>query len=129
MSVLGILAVMLVLASLMATSSQTEAKLSGTSEQRARAFAAADAGLEYALADGNNWIQLGQRCTDLKAAGLAVDGGVCVQYTFQSPPPVSLQVSALRFVAFHFDVDSTGTAAASASSSLEMEATRLGPAQ
>lgn len=128
-SVLCILAVMLVLASLMATSSQTEAKLSGASQQSARAFAAADAGLEFALADVNNWVQLGTRCTDLKTAGLAMDGDVCVIFNRMAPPPVAVKVSALKFAAFVFDVSSTGTASANASSSVAMEAARLGPAQ
>jgi Tfp pilus assembly protein PilX len=129
LSVLGVLAIMLVLASLMATSSQTEAKLSGVTQQTALAFAAADAGLEFALADVNNWTQLGTRCTDLKTAGLAMDGDVCVKFNRMSAPPVAVKVSALKFSAFYFDVTSTGTALAGASSSVAMEAARLGPAQ
>jgi len=129
MSVLGVLAIMLVLASLMATSSQTEAKLSGLTNQSARAFAAADAGLEFALGDVNNWTQLATRCTDLKTAGLAMDGNVCVTFSRQSAPPVAVKVSALKFSAFVFDVTSVGTALPSGSSRVAMEAARLGPAQ
>jgi hypothetical protein len=38
-------------------------------------------------------------------------------------------VSALRFKAFTFDMQATGTAATTAQSSLQMDAARLGPAQ
>ena len=130
LSVLGVLAIMLVLASLMATSSQTEARLSGVGQQSAKAFAAADAGLGFALADVNNWTQLGTRCTDLNTAGLTnIEGDVCVTYTRTAPPPLKVKVSALHFSAFVFDVASTGTAVPNATSSLAMEAARLGPAQ
>jgi hypothetical protein len=130
LSVLGVLAVMLVLASLMATSSQTEARLSGVGEQSARAFAAADAGLGYALSDPANWTQLGKRCTDLKTAGMTdIPGNVCVIYNRTGPPPVKVKVSAVHFSAFIFDVSAVGTAQTNATTNLAMEAARLGPAQ
>ena len=128
--VLGVLSMMLVLASLMATSSTTEARLSGVGRQSARAFAAADAGLAVALADLANWTQLGTRCTTLTDAGLTdIKGNVCVTYSRSGPPPLKVKVSALHFTAFIFDVMAVGNAEAGAVSSVAMEATRLGPAQ
>jgi hypothetical protein len=134
LSVLGILSVLLVLGSLVAGSSRMESALSGTAKRSARAFAAADAGLNVGLGDANNFVQLGERCTNLKNAGIVttgekVQGDVCVQYQYQAAPPPSVKVSALKFVAFHFDIDATGTAETGATSSLRMEAARLGPAQ
>ena len=139
LSVLGLLAVLLVLGSLVATSSRFEAALSGTSKQSARAFAAADAGLGYALGDADNFVQLGKgaciggadpgRYTDLTAAGLPITADVCVRFQYETVPPPEIRVSALRFKAFHFDMDATGTAPANAESDLDMEAARLGPEQ
>lgn len=139
LSVLGLLAVLLVLGSLVAGSSRIEAVLAGTSKQSAKAFAAADAGLGFALGDADNFVQLGTgacvgganpgRYTDLHTAGLPVTGTVCVRYQYQAPPPVEIHVSALRFKGFYFDMGATGTAPVSATSSLDMQATRLGPAQ
>jgi hypothetical protein len=139
LSVLGVLAVLLVLASLVAGSSRIESALSGSSKWSASAFAAADAGLNFALGDADNFIDPGFTCnpanprhTDL--AGVftpAVDiaGIVDVCFQFEGPPPPVIKVSAIKFKAFHFDVDSTGNGPVNASSSLEMEAVRLGPAQ
>ncbi len=129
LSVLGLLAVLLVLGSLVANSSRMESALSGTLGQGARAFEAADAGLNLALGDAQNFVQLATRCTDLETAVLAIAGDVCVQFDHEGPPPPTIKVSALRFKAFFFDMDATGTAAVNAASSLEMEAARLGPAQ
>jgi hypothetical protein len=129
LSVLGLLAVLLVLGSMVATSSRFEAALSGTSKQGARAFAAADAGLGYALGDADNFVQLATRCTDLASTGVPVTGDVCVAFSHEAPPPPEIRVSALKFKAFHFDMTSTGTAPPSARSSLGMEAARLGPEQ
>jgi Tfp pilus assembly protein PilX len=129
LSVLGILAVMLVLGAMIASGSRVESALSGTTNRRARAFAAADAGLAYGLADANNFVQLGTRCTDLQTAGVTIAANVCVKYASESPPPASIRVSALRFKAFNFAMDSTGSAPNDAKSDLEMEAARLGPAQ
>jgi hypothetical protein len=127
LSVLGLLAVLLVLGSLVATSSRFESALSGTSKQSARAFAAADAGLGYALGDADNFVQLGTRCTDLAGTGVPVTGDVCVRFDYEAPPPPEIRVSALSFKAFHFQMDATGTAPPHAESTLGMEATRLGP--
>lgn len=132
LSVLGLLTVLLVLASLVAGSSRLEMALSGTARQTERAFAAADGGLGLALGDADNFVQLGPppgRCTDLQTAGLPITGNVCVRYTYEAPPPAEIHVSALRFKAFHFNMDSVGTAATNARRDLDMEAARLGPAQ
>lgn len=127
LSVLGILAVLLVLGALVAGSSRTETTLSGIGRFSARAFAAADAGLGLALGDAENFVQLGTRCTDIEDAGLSAKGDVCVVFDHEGPPPVEIKVSVTKFTAFHFDLDATGTAETNASSSLEMEAARLGP--
>jgi len=136
LSVLGVLAVLLVLGSLVAGSSRIESALSGSSKYSAAAFAAADAGLNYALGDANNFIDPTFTCTphvprqtSLGGAGLGIAGDVDVCFTFEGPPPPVIKVSAIKFKAFHFDVDSTGAGPVNASSSLEMEAVRLGPAQ
>ena len=136
LSVLGVLAVLLVLGSLVAGSSRIESALSGTSKFSATAFAAADAGLNYALGDANNFIDPTFTCapavprqTDLGATGMGISGDVDVCFMFEGPPPPAIKVSAIKFKAFHFDVDATGTGPVNASSSLEMEAVRLGPAQ
>jgi Tfp pilus assembly protein PilX len=135
LSVLGLLAVLLVLASLVAGSSRVESALSGTARRSAQAFQAADAGLGYALGDADNFVQLATRCTSLgttgpcTTAGLPVSGTVNVTYKYSAPPPIEIHVSALRFVGFYFDVAATGTAPTNATSALDMMATRLGPAQ
>jgi hypothetical protein len=129
LSIIGLLALLLVLGAIVASASRVETALSGTSTQSARAFAAADAGLGYGLADANNFVQLGTRCTDLQEAGLTIASDICVRYDHESSPPASVRVSALRFKAFNFDMDATGSAPANAQSSLEMQAARLGPAQ
>jgi hypothetical protein len=129
LTVLGLLAVMLVLGSIVAGSARIESALSGTSRRSAQAFQAADAGLGYALGDADNFVQLGTLTTDLADAGLPVTGIVNVVYKFEAPPPIEIHVSALKFKGFYFDVNATGTAPANAQSFLDMEATRLGPAQ
>jgi hypothetical protein len=129
LSVLGILAMLMVVSALVANSSRFEAALSGTARQSARAFAAADAGLGYALGDADNFVQLGTRCTDLSGTGVPVTGNVCARFDHESPPPPEIRVSALRFKAFNFDVSSTGTASSNAQSKLDMAAARLGPEQ
>ena len=137
LSVLGLLAVLLVLASLVAGSARVESALSGTSRRSAQAFQAADAGLGYALGDADNFVQLATRCTSLgtasitgcATASLPVTGVVNVTYKYSAPPPIEIHVSALRFVGFYFDVGATGTAPTNATSALDMMATRLGPAQ
>jgi hypothetical protein len=128
LTVLAVLSMLLILASLVAGSARVESQLSGVSRQSERAFAAADAGLGMALGDADNFVQLGARCTDLAAAGLPVTGNVCATYLYVAPPPVEIHVSALRFKGFYFDVEAVGTAATNASSNLDMIATRLGPA-
>jgi hypothetical protein len=136
LSVLGVLSVLLVLGALVAGSSRIESALSGSSKWSASAFAAADAGLNFALGDADNFIDPGFTCnpanarhSDLVAAGLGIPGVVDVCFQFEGPPPPVIKVSAIKFKAFHFDVDSTGNGPVNASSSLEMEAVRLGPAQ
>jgi hypothetical protein len=145
--VLGLLSVLLILASLVAGSSRLEAVLSGVGKQSARAFAAAEAGLNYGLGDANNFTSansLTQTCctapactylyneTNLATTGVFPDtntgGYVRVCFDHEGPPPTSIKVSALRFKAFHFDLDSSGTANPSGASFLQMEAARLGPA-
>ena len=127
LSVLGVLAVLLVLGAMVAGSSRTETALSGIGRFSARAFNAADAGLGLALGDANNFVQLATRCTDLYDAGLGTNADVCVRFDHEGPPPIDIKVSVTKFTAFHFDMDSTGTAETNASASLEMEAARLGP--
>ena len=56
LTVLGLLSVLLVLASLVAGSSRMEAALSGLGKVSARAFAAAEAGLNYGIGDVNNFV-------------------------------------------------------------------------
>jgi hypothetical protein len=142
LSVLGILAMLMVVSALVANSSRFEAALSGTARQSARAFAAADAGLGYALGDADNFIDPSKICqvprcadavhgrsTDLASTGVPVTGNVCVCFDHESPPPVEIRVSALRFKAFNFDVSSTGTASSNAQSKLNLAAVRLGPDQ
>jgi hypothetical protein len=129
LTVLGLLAIMLVLGSLVASSARIESVLSGTGRRSAEAFQAADAGLGYALGDADNFVQLATRTTDLYAAGLPVTGTVDVIYKYEAPPPIEIHVSALRFKGFYFDVNADGTARTNALSALTMQATRLGPAQ
>lgn len=128
LTVLGLLAVMLVLGSLVAGSARMESALAGTSRRSAQAFQAADAGLGYALGDADNFVQLATRTTDLYAAGLPVTAIVDVTYKYEAPPPIEIHVSALKFKGFYFDVNSDGTAPTNALSALTMQATRLGPA-
>ncbi len=129
LTVLGLLAVLLILGSLVAGSARVESALSGSARRSAQAFQAADAGLGYALGDADNFVQLGTRGTDLATAGLPLTGNVNVVYKYSAPPPIEIHVSALRFVGFYFDVGATGTAPTNAASQLDMMATRLGPAQ
>ncbi|MCC6763108.1 MAG: hypothetical protein IT293_00460 [Deltaproteobacteria bacterium] len=148
LTVLGLLSVLLVLASLVAGSSRMEAALSGLGKESARAFAAAEAGLNYGLGDVNNFTaadSLDKGCcegagcaydpreTDLVSAGLfaspQTSGYVRVCFDREGPPPPSIKVSALRFKAFHFDLDARGNANPNGSSFLQMEAARLGPSQ
>lgn len=129
LTVLAVLAMLLVLSSLVAGSARVESTLSGVSRQGERAFAAADAGLGLALGDADNFVQLAVRCTDLADVGLPVTGNVCATFRYEAPPPIEIHVSALRFKGFYFEVEGTGTAATNASSTLDMMATRLGPAQ
>jgi Tfp pilus assembly protein PilX len=157
LSVLGLLSVLLVLASIVAGSSRMEAALSGLSKESARAFAAAEAGLNYGLQDVDNFVStdsLSNTCvvsatcatapvddlpacyreTNLVAAGLfttanKATGFVRACFDHEGPPPTSIKVSALRFKAFHFDLDSRGNAVPTGTSKLQMEAARLGPAQ
>ena len=56
LTVLGLLSVLLILASLVAGSSRMEAALSGIGKESARAFAAAEAGLNYGLGDLDNFV-------------------------------------------------------------------------
>jgi hypothetical protein len=138
LTVLAVLSMLLILASLVAGSARVESQLSGVSRQSERAFAAADAGLGLALGDADNFVQTQApaasacgvcgRCTDLAGAGLPVTGTVCATYLYVAPPPIEIHVSALRFKGFYFDVEAAGTAATNASSNLDMIATRLGPA-
>lgn len=151
LTVLGLLSILLVLASLVAGSSRMEATLSGIGKESARAFSAAEAGLNYGLSDVNNFVSaaaLGTGCcnaggtciggvytsveTNLNTAGLfsapQTSGYVRVCFDRSGPPPASIKVSALRFQAFYFDLDSRGNANPSGSSFLQMQAGRLGPA-
>ena len=147
LTVLGLLALLLVLAAVVADSSRMEAALSGVNKESARAFSAAEAGLDYALSDVNNFTSATstQKCcpasadtgcvapiptynqTDLTAAGLGLSGYVNVCFDHQGPPPTSIKVSALRFKAFHFDLDARGNAPPNGASFLQMQAARLGP--
>ena len=124
LSVLGLLSVLLVLASLVAGSSRMEAALSGVGKESARAFSAAEAGLNYGLGDVTNFVSdpdamkcspYAPRETNLVSAGLfttpdKMSGYVRVCFDHEGPPPTSIKVSALRFKAFHFDLDSRGNA-------------------
>lgn len=146
LTVLGLLSILLVLAALVAGSSRMEAALSGIGKESARAFSAAEAGLNYGLSDVNNFVSgasLATTCcapptcaytyveTNLNAAGLftapQTTGYVRVCFDHEGPPPTSIKVSALRFKAFHFDLDSRGNANPNGASFLQMEAARLGP--
>lgn len=148
LTVLGLLSVLLVLASLVANSSRMETMLAGLGKENARAFAAAEAGLNYGLGDINNFVSVdsldkgcceGVACaydpreTNLVTAGLftgpQTSGYVRVCFDHEGPPPTTIKVSALRFKAFHFDLDSRGNANPNGASFLQMEAARLGPSQ
>lgn len=148
LAVLGLLSVLLVLAAFAAGSSRMEAALSGIGRDGARAFAAAEAGLNYGLGDVNNFVAsdaLDLTCctppacgyeyreTNLNTVGLFsapyTTGYVRVCFDREGPPPTTIKVSALRFRAFHFDLDSRGNAQPNGASFLQMEAARLGPAQ
>ena len=126
-TVLGLLSVLLILASLVAGSARIESALTGTDRRSAQAFNAADAGLGYALGDSDNFVQLAQRCTDLTTTSLPLTGNVCATFKYEAPPPIEIKVSALKFKGFYFDVEAVGTATNNALSNLDMEATRLGP--
>lgn len=147
MSVLGLLSVLLVLAALVAGSSRMETAMSGISKESARAFQAAEAGINYGLQDVNNFTSAnsltklccsGASCTydpnetNLVTAGLftapKTTGYVRVCFDRAGPPPTSIKVSALRFQAFQFVLDSRGNANPNGRSELQMEAARLGPA-
>ena len=146
LTVLGLLSVLLVLASLVANSSRMEAMLSGLGKENVRAFAAAEAGLNYGVGDVNNFVSANSltltcctpptctyqyRETNLVTAGLftapQTSGYVRVCFDHEGPPPTTIKVSALRFKAFHFDLDSRGNANPNGASFLQMEAARLGP--
>ncbi len=148
LTVLGLLSMLLVLAALVAGSARMEAALSGLGKDSARAFAAAEAGLNYGVSDVDNFVSANSltltcctppscaytyRETDLVTAGLfaapQTTGYVRVCFDHEGPPPTSIKVSALRFKAFHFDLDARGNANPNGSSFLQMEAARLGPAQ
>lgn len=152
LTVLGLLSMLLVLASLAAGSSRMEAALSGVGKESARAFAAAEAGLAYGIGDVDNFVSANSllltcstpttlcpaaslpcfRTTDLTTAGVfttpKTTGDVKVCFDHEGPPPTSIKVSALRFRAFHFDLDARGNKkTANAPALLQMEAARLGP--
>ena len=150
LTVLGLLSMLLVLASLAAGSSRMEAALSGVGKESARAFAAAEAGLAYGIGDVENFVSANSlnltcvtptsacaappcfRTTDLTTAGVfttpRTTGDVKVCFDHEGPPPTSIKVSALRFRAFHFDLDARGNKkTANAPALLQMEAARLGP--
>jgi Tfp pilus assembly protein PilX len=150
LAVLGLLSVLLVLAAFAAGSSRMESALSGIGRDGARAFAAAEAGLNYGLGDVTNFVSTNSldltcatsatcgtapcyRETNLVSAGLFTapytTGTVKVCFDRMGPPPTTIKVSALRFRAFHFDLDAQGNANPNGSSFLQMEAARLGPAQ
>ncbi len=151
LAVLGLMSVLLVLASLVAGSSRMETALSGLGKESARAFAAAEAGLNYGLGDVENFVAANSlnltcaasgtcaagsepcyRTTNLNTAGLFTDarttGFVNVCFDREGPPPTTIKVSALKFKAFHFDLDARGNANPNGTSNLQMEAARLGPA-
>jgi Tfp pilus assembly protein PilX len=146
LAVLGLMSVLLVLASLVAGSSRMETALSGLGKESARAFAAAEAGLNYGLGDVDNFVSVDSldkgccetaactydpRITNLSTAGLFTDtrttGVVNVCFDREGPPPTTIKVSALKFKAFHFDLDARGNANPNGTSYLQMEAARLGP--
>jgi hypothetical protein len=149
LTVLGLLSVLLVLASLVAGSSRMEAALSGIGKESARAFSAAESGLNYGLGDVDNFVSANSlsltccapgtcaytyRETNLVTVGLfttpdKMSGYVRACFDHEGPPPTSIRVSALRFKAFHFDLDARGNALPTGSSFLQMQAARLGPAQ
>jgi len=142
LTVLGLLSILLVLASLVAGSGRMEAALSGVTKESARAFAAAEAGVNYGLQDVTNFVTdpdtmkcvpYAPREVDLVTAGLfsapKTSGYVRACFDHEGPPPTSIKVSALRFKAFHYDLDSRGNANPNGSSFLQMEAARLGPSQ
>lgn len=151
LTVLGLLSILLILASLVAGSSRMEAALSGINKESTRAFAAAEAGLNYGIGDVENFVgatSLTKTCTTAVAgcmappcfnttnlttagvfSGSQTSGTVKVCFDREGPPPTSIKVSALRFKAFHFDLDAQGTANPNGSSFLQMQAARLGPAQ
>jgi hypothetical protein len=128
-----------------------EAALSGINKESARAFAAAEAGLNYGLGDVENFVatnSLALTCvasptcgasdapcyreTNLNSVGVfsapQTTGFVRVCFDREGPPPTSIKVSALKFKAFHFDLDAEGHANPFGTSELQMEAARLGPA-
>ena len=142
LTVLGLLSMLLVLASLVANSSRMEAALSGIGKESARAFAAAEAGLNYGIGDVDNFVSANSlaltcnpaytyRETNLTTAGLfttaQTTGYVRVCFDHEGPPPTTIKVSAIRFSAFHFDLDARGNANPNGVSFLQMEAARLGP--
>jgi hypothetical protein len=135
-TVLGLLSVLLILASLVASASRIESALTGSERRSAQAFHAADAGLGYALGDSDNFIDPTKTCTpslprhtNLSTdAGLPVTGDVWSCFQYEAPPPIEIHVSALKFKGFYFDVSAAGTATNNAKSNLDMQATRLGPA-
>lgn len=150
LAVLGLMSLLLVLASLAAGSSRMEAALSGVGKEAARTFAAAEAGLAYGLGDVDNFVSTNSlnltcvtptaacstppcfRTTDLTTAGVFTSpkttGDVRVCFDRAGPPPTSIRVSALRFQAFFFDLDARGNkVTANAPALLQMEAARLGP--
>lgn len=148
LTVLGLLSVLLVIASLVAGTSRMEAALSGIGKESARAFAAAEAGLNYGLGDVDNFTSANSlaltcctapsctyqyRETNLSNVGLfpnaTTSGYVRVCFNNMGPPPSSIKVSALRFSAFYFDLDARGNANPNGASFLQMSAARLGPSQ
>ena len=135
-TVLGLLSVLLILASLAAGASRIESALTGSERRSAQAFHAADAGLGYALGDPDNFTDPTKTCspslprhTNLATdAHLPVTGDVWSCFQYEAPPPIEIHVSALKFKGFYFDVKGAGTATDNAQSNLDMQATRLGPA-
>ncbi len=136
-TVLGLLVILLILGSLVASSSRIESALTGSQRRSAQAFSAADAGLGYALGDADNFTDPTKTCTPKLSrhtnlatdAGLPVTGDVWSCFEYEAPPPIEIHVSALKFKGFYFDVSAAGTALDGSLSNLDMEATRLGPAQ
>ena len=140
-TVLGLLAVLLILASLAAGASRIESALTGSERRSAQAFHAADAGLGYALGDADNFTDPTKCCLSATCnpaqprhtglatdAALPVSGDVWSCFQYEAPPPIEIHVSALKFKGFYFDVSAAGTATNNAKSNLDMQATRLGPA-